>query len=484
MTVPAVVLNQLDNQLGIVDPGGERLAIVGQCSSGPLNTPGIYSRRSDVVSTFGAGPLVEAACHEIETTGKALVLCRTDKTTVGAYSAITKTGTGTSVITADAATEPFDDYEVRVNWITGATIGVAGATYQYSLDGGRNFSAIQALGTAVFFTIAESNTRFNLAAGTIVAGDFFVCTTTAPLWNGTQLASALLALQTTDNDWGICLVEGPVVAADVTTIATAGTNMQNIGKERTFVASFRYPNAAETEAQYKTAFDTAFGSSVNDRLILCAGACELQSPISQRRYRRRIAPVIATSLIAVRPGIDIAAVKLGALPASVRIRDDGNNPKHHDELLDPGLDDSRATTLRTWYGRRGVYVNNPRILCQVGSDFKYAQHRRVMNLARSIVLRELQFFASDDLFVSKTTGYILEEDASKIDSVVNAALENEITDQGDASACIFQLSRTDNILSTFILKGALKVTPKAYPKTFQIDVGFFNPALKAQVAEV
>lgn len=480
--VPSVILNQLDNQVGIVDPGGERLAIIGASSAGP-KTVGTYARRSDIVSTYGVGPLVQAACWALELTGKPVVLCRTDDTTLGTYGTLTTVKTGTSTWTAGAS-EPYDDYEVEIVVTTGATVGTTGGAYTYSLDGGRTVSAPQALGTATSIVITEANVTVALQnAATIVAGDRTSFRTGAPCASTAERAATLELLRTTSNAWRICLIEGPVVAADVAAIATAATAMETVGKARTFVASFRIPNIGESEATYKTAFDTAFGASVLNRLVLCAGAAELQSPIDQRRYTRRIAMDAAAALVAVRPGQDIAEVGLGPRPASVRILDDNLNPKHHDELYSPGLDDSRACTYRTWAGRTGVYFTNAPLLSATGSDFKYAQHIRTMNVLRETVRSVLEVFCSADVLVDPRTGYILEQEASAIDEVVNQALEAVLVNTRDASAAEFQLSRTDNILSTFKLRGAARLTPLAYPKTFEIDVGFYNPALRVRPAE-
>lgn len=488
MTVNKVTLNQLDNQIGVVDPGdGMTLAICGVSSQGPLNTPGIYALRSDVVSTFGKGPMVESACYEIEITGKPVVLCRTADTVAGACGAVTETGTGTSVVTTDPAVEPYDDFEAVLKFIAGGTIGVAGITLQWSLDGGRNYSAVVSLGTANTYTIPDGNVKFNFGAGTIVAGDTASCRTTAPQWNNAELATALDALHATDNEWDEVLVEGPVVAADVATMQSKGTSWEAQNREATFYCSFRTPNAGESEATYKAAFDTAFGATVADRVCVCAGAADIQSPISQRRYMRRIAMDIATAAINVRPGQDLAEVGerlVNPRPANVKIVDDARNPKHHNELLNPGLDDSRATTYLMRPPRKGVFINNARLLSQVGSDFTNLQHRRVMNVARETARFWLEQFSSADLIVNgPPKGTILEEEASHIDSVINDALDEELVETRDASAVEFQLSRTDNLLSTFTLRGALRVTPLGYAKQIVVDVGFFNPALKASFAE-
>lgn len=479
MTVPKVTLNRLDNQLGVAIQTAEILALCGQSAGGPLNTCGVYARKQDVISTFVDGPLVEAACYEIEWTGKPVVLCRTDKTTAGAVGTITFTGTGSSVVTAHAGVEPRDDYEVLVTIVNGCTVGITGGTYTYSLDGGRTTSLPQAIGTLTSITLPGSvGVQLDLAAGNLAAGDTIAARTTAPKWNAAQLAAGLLALQNTSNRWDICEIVDPVVSSsEVTVIEAAAIAMEAVGKERAFVWSFRIPTAAETEATYKTAFDTAFSAVVSNFSIDCAGAAWIQSPISQRRYLRRIAMDIGPALVSVRPGIDIAAKKLGPRPPAVRILDDANNPLHHDELLNPGLDDSRATTYRSWDGSQGVYVNNARVLSTAGSDFTFAQHLRVMNVACTVIRRVLTKFASDDVTVNATTGFILEEDARAIENEVNSALDTELIGPGDASAASFVLNRNDNILATFTLKGSGRIVPKGYIKFFNVDVGFLNPAM-------
>ncbi len=481
--LPNVKLNKLDNQLGTVPPqDGDTAAYCGNCTLGPLNTPGIYARSSDVIATFGEGPLVEEVCYEIEQTGRAVVVCRTDQTTAGAYGAITVTGPGTSVITADAVLKPVDDLECYVIFDTGGTIGVAGITYRYSLDDGRTMSAVQSLGTATNLTLPGS-AKFLFAAGTILANQSFVCRTSAPLWNGAQLDAALVALQNTANDWDICRVVGPVVAADVATIETRATAMELLGKEKTFIVNTRLPNLAETEAQYKTAMDLAFSATVAMFTSICTAAADVQSPISQRRYRRPVGMVIAALAVNTKPGQDLAEVGLGPLPASVRITDDAGNPKHHDERIYPGLDDSRFTTLRTWAKRPGVFVNNARIFSAPGSDFQFLQHRRTMNVFCVVIRRVLERYSSADLLVNDQTGRILESEARDIDINVNAEAETELVDTRNATAAVFQLSRTDNILSTYKLRGDARLTPLAYPKFFEINVGFYNPALKTRSPE-
>lgn len=478
MSVPAVTINRLDNQLGVVPPQtGDTMAIVGNCTTGPIDTPTRCARDVDVRATFGEGPTVESACYELEWTGRPVIITRTGTTTVGAYTNLVTSGVlGTSVVTNNAATEPVDDFEAYLEVVTGGTIGVAGITYKWSLDGGRTMSAITALGTAVF-ALLPGNVRFNFAAGTLLAGDKVTCRTTAPKWNTAQLSSALTALKNSLEVFQIVQVVGPIAGdADVVAMQAAAVAMEAVGKEVSFVWNTRVRNVGETEAQFKTAMDTAFAASVSKQSIPCAEGCETQSPISQRQYLRPISFSVASRLVDVRPGQDIAEKDLGPLPG-VRIVDAANNPKHHDERLFPGLDDSRFTTLRSWANSRGAFVNNCRVLSTPGSDYQFGQHLRVINLACDIARRVLEGRSSADVIVSASNGFIIEDEASDIDTAVDHELDELLVKTRNASAAKFLLNRTDNLLSTFKLKGKVRVTPLGYVKFFDVDVGFYNPTM-------
>jgi len=477
-----VILNQLDNQLGLVDDGGRRGAIVACATGGPIGEPAIYARKSDVVAAFTSGRLVEAACWVLDTTGRPVVLCRADKTTDGGYGTIDDDGvTGTVTITAHSATKPLDDYEARIDFVAGGTVGTTGITYRWSLDDGRTQSAETALGTALTLTIAEAGVALDLDTGeTVVAGDYVRVRTTGPAPNATQLGDAMTALEQTENQWEICLVDAPIDASLFGAITSAATSMEANGLEPRFLGAFRVPDIGETEAQYKTAFDTIFSTLTSRRACIGFGSSENQSPISQRRYLTRLGADMLATVLPLPLGRDPARVGNGPRPATVSITERGN-PKHHDEALFPGADDSRASTYRSRRRKRGVYWKNIRVLSETGSDFRYWQHLDVMSTARRIVRDALEDFSSDDVEVTETTGYIVEEEAAHIDEVVNAALA---TGLGNAvSAVEFKLSRTDNILSTFKLRGALRVTPLGYVKFFEVDVGFYNPALNVVFGE-
>lgn len=168
LTITRVSLTIADGQLsagGSAPPRGP-LAIVGPCSSGDLNTPTPVTSITDLQTTFGYGPLVEAAGYALAYEVDQVLLCRTDTAlgTAGAYGAIGLDITGSWTATADGVVKPSDDLEDAIRIITGGTLGTTGIVYQYSLDGGRKWSGNIALGTATSITLPRGGGKFNLAA--------------------------------------------------------------------------------------------------------------------------------------------------------------------------------------------------------------------------------------------------------------------------------------------------------------------------------
>lgn len=470
---PAVNLTELDGAIGTLPAGTKILAIAGPADGGPLNMPAAFARKQDVVSNFVGGPLVEEATTIIELYGVPVLLCRTGNTTDGTVDAIDVTGkVGSTAVTAGADITPNDDYDLYFQIATGGVIGVAGITFKYSYDGGRTLSPTTALGTATSFTFPNSGgMQFLFGAGAFASADVVKMRTHAPNWNNTDIGNAIVALGA-QKTWDILDVVGPVdgTSFDVIDAAVGGL------KRRMWLGSFRLPTTGESEAAYKTAFDAAFGGKGSTRAAICAGDAEIVSGNTFRVPRTYIRRSVAGVLSSVTEEIDLADVNRGALRGT-SIRDANGNVLHHDEAVNPGLDDSRAITLTTQDEVEGVYITNPNLLSAAGSDFAYIQHRRVMNKAEAAVVAYLTRRLSKPITVSKKTGFITESEALEIEAGANAALRGALLAKPQASDATFTLSRTDNVLLTRTLTGQAAIVPLAYPKVINVNIGFRNPSL-------
>jgi hypothetical protein len=477
MTVPSVRQTERDNSLGILPPGSKMLAVAGVSSLGAFDLPAPFTRVSDLVAARGIGPGVEAAAHYINQYGNPVLFVRTHETTVGAIGAIAG-NTGTSVITLDGGAAPLDDYDFAMLIVNGGTIGIAGITFQWSVDGGRTYSPIQALGVATSFVFGDTGIQLDFAAGTLVSGDTITTRASAPQWITSELTSALTALRNSAQTWELVEVVGPCVGADLDALDAALVSMSNVGKLHAAIAHVRTPNLGEDDPTYQAAMAAISALHTSRFIEVCAGAMETVSPITGRQYRRPPSFTIAAREASLSQEISGAEVDLGPLPVTV-IHDGLGNPKYHDEFIQPGLDDARFCVLRSFEGRAGAFENISRMFSPVGSDFIILPYRRVMNLARSISRTEMELILNKPIRVNKLTGFIDERDATRIEKRVTQQLRLALGQQPMVSAVQYVLNRTDNLLATGELHTQLSIVPLGYSTTITEDDLFVNPALAA-----
>jgi hypothetical protein len=467
MSIPKVTISVPDNQLGVRAPATAVLAIVACATAGDIATPQPYARIEDVVTEHTSGPLVEAAAYAIERYGLTVLCVRATTTTDGSHGTITKSISGTSDVVATSGAHPVDEYDVVVVVTTGGTVGTAGIKYKYSLDGGQTYSPILALGTAATLAISGTGVSFDLdATDTLIAGDSWSCPTVAPIFDNTGLAAALDALAATQSPWTMLEVCGIMSTTFVTTIQAKLDTMATAGRPRRAFAHVRKPNAGESEAAYLSSLQTTWSAEAAKRVVLCAGYARIDSSIGARpRYRRPPSFAVAPLAASVSEEADLAELAY-PLPG-VSLRDGNGNPvtSLHDEVANPGLDDARFLTLRSWEGRQSVYVTNPRLFAADGSDFLYLQYGRVVDTACVIAREELEPLLSKGVTVKPDgSGRISTEDAVAIEGPVNARLSSVLVGPRKATSALFSLSRTDDVLRTGTISWKVRVVPLAYIK--------------------
>jgi hypothetical protein len=480
MTQPAVTITEIDNALGVLpDSEGALLALIGTSSSGPLNMPATYGRTKSLQADFGAGDLVEAGARSIELYGRPIVVIRCAAATPGAIGTLTFTGTGTSVITADVTAAPAQAYNVKVTFVGPGTVGTAGITYRYTIDGGRNVSALQSLGAATTLTIPGTGIVLALAAGTIVANDAVTFTTSAPTADVAGITAAIDALALSVVNWRICFIVPPVIQNVALAIDQKFVGLQANHKPRMYIANARLPTTGETEAAYLAALSSEWGLFATTFGSICAGAATIASSIDGKIYTRPASYAVAPLQNIVSEEVDIADVNLGALPG-VALRDANGNPVQglHDETLFPGLDDARFTVLRTWIGVQGIYVNRPRIMSASGSDFYLIPHRLIINIAEDVIYQFLLRRVNQGIVLDKKTGYILKSEAMELNAGGTNALRSALMPVPKVSDAYFEVQRNDNILSTKTIHGRVRVLPLGYVEYFDVEIGFVNPALQ------
>lgn len=476
--LPKVEITKTDGNTGVVRPGADGIcAMIGPSTAGTQNQAASFGKAKALTDELGGGLLPESAAWMMQYTEKPVVAVRAAASVAAVLSAVAHTGAGTSVVTATGT--PIDDYSVIFKVVAGGTIGVAGATYKYSLDGGKTYTAVRALGTAnslLLLTPTGASTGITLAfaAGTLLADQVESLTATAARMNNADLVAALEALRISSLRFEHIHAIGPLDATMFATLDAWIKARDGEGRYYTGSGNTRYRTiGSETEAQFKTALDGIFGASASSTgigFVLGADAFDCVSPLSGLTIPRDAALGIVTRGMSVARGVDAAEVRLGPL-GGVGIKDVRGGPYWHDEAIYPGLDDSRFSVFRTFDQLPGTYVCNPNLFSTPGSDYVYWQHARTMNRACEIT-KELLTQRLSSGVRKDTDNRIVEVDAKELDELITAVLRSELG--GQVTDTGFVLSRDDDLGSNGpnTLNGAVWVKALAYAKKFAIEAKF------------
>ena len=467
MPIPDVTINVQDGALGLVPSlNNNVVACVGVSSAGTANAVLSFGAGNvqAVTDALGTGPLVETAAALVQA-GINVVTCKATTSTPGSQGAVTPTGGGTSVMTTTGTAR--DSYDVVVLVTKAGTNNVGDSAFKVSLDGGLNYGPETALPVAASYLVPNTGITLVFGAGTLVAGGTYSFTATGPVFDNTNLNTALTALMADARTWFLLNVVG--IPADATAMQTFfGTISTQMASA---AAKYRYARAVLSAPWGLTdaALITAMQALSSTRMSIAADWNRLTSAVSGASLKRGTSLILSLRAGQVDPGTDVAQFDLGALPGVVSI--------NRNEEATPGLDVVGYSTLRTFIGAPGFYPTNFRLFGGPTSDFQFLQHGRCIDIACQVARVGYLRFLNSNLLVDKTTGKILESEAARIEAYVNAQLRAALSQPGYVTDVYTVVDRTNNILSTNQLLAAVRVIPKAYAKNIAVTIGFFNPSL-------
>lgn len=480
-----VELTILDGGASVVVPSASVQVVFGTSSSGTAGMVVASRNINTLISVFGYGPLLEA-CALVIARGGTVLAVKTTSNTPGAATAVTFVGTGTSVVTVTGT--PVDTYYAKVVVVKGGTIAAAGITFQVSLDAGRTYGPVFALGTATTFTIANTGITLNFAAGTLVVGDVATFATTQPLWNTAGVQAAVNALQASQYalvGWGSMQLVGPVIGADASTIngyletlATGKiyTRILTCSRDASPVAA--YGGTGESEAAWTTALGTSFSAVDAKRVLNTVGYYNMPTQIpnphaGSPRYRRPLSMSLAARQVSIPPQRHAGRVKDGALLEVVV--DPTNDPSdgfvYHDERLNPGFDVLRFTAARTRIKKTGFYIANPKLMSGIGSVFTILPLGQVMDIACGIVTDRGQNDINEDIRLNKS-GTIFENEASTLEKRMRQDLLDDMVATNMLSDAAVVVDRDWNVKTSSKVKVSVTIWSRGYILEEDITIGF------------
>lgn len=222
MVLPDITETITDGGLGAASAVATNVQVViGVSSSGTTAQPTLIATPTDLVSTFGYGPAVEAAAMGLFVGRAPILFVRSAVTTASTVSSVTHSGTGTSVMSVTGTAK--DTYDAIVKVTVAGTIDTAPyPQIQVSLDGGTTYSAnIRVVGTApasVATFATETGLTLMFAAGTLVAGETYTFTATEAKWDTDDVHEAILSLGSAADDFSFTQLVGKMSETEAATI--------------------------------------------------------------------------------------------------------------------------------------------------------------------------------------------------------------------------------------------------------------------------
>jgi uncharacterized protein DUF2586 len=462
-------------------------------TSGAGTSQQIVSTRSvsTLQSSFTDGQLVQYGASVIQAGGTVLAI-KVPPTTKGAATAVTHGGSGTSVVTTtlDATNGSWDDYLVEVLVITGGTIGVAGPQIQISLDATRLFGTTINLGTANTFAIQNTGITLNFAAGTLVAGDTYKFSTTAPVWADgdvqTALTTTYFGSMFASTGVGSMVVLGKTAGADGTAFeGYMDTLSANFNYDRLHVSArdlaipTAWGGAGETEATWIGSIQADWSGVSARRLISNAGHYNMTSAVANPtvgvwRPRRNLLWAQALREVTIPPQRHSGRVRDGALGNIVLspTTDPLDGFTYHDERLNPGLDGSRFCSAWTRIGQGlGYFIKNPNLMSPAGSFFTILPLGNVMDIACTIALQVGAQYINDDVRTN-VNGTIYINDAFTIQNAIQTALFQNMTAVGMISSSNVVVDQTNNVQTQKQVNITVTITSRGYILGENITIGF------------
>lgn len=176
MTTPWIPTVTVTEQRGAVAPPAniDQAAVVLGCTS--IGTPGLsplFNNSTSMIAALGYGDTIDAATYITDPINPSrqpqgpIAIYKTASTTPATYGTVDVTGVlGTGTIGVDATSLPFGTYAQAWLQVGAAfTVGVAGGTVRWTLDGGTNWSGYTPVGTLDYFLVPNSGVKWTFSPG-------------------------------------------------------------------------------------------------------------------------------------------------------------------------------------------------------------------------------------------------------------------------------------------------------------------------------
>lgn len=459
--------------------------LFGISSSGTAATPTLVGSVQDLTSTFGQGPLVDAAALYLQISAQPVYVCRVAQNAAGTMSSVTTTRIGSSTGTVvNNSSVPTNAFSVIIVITATGSVAATSFQYKYSVDGGNNYSAILQGAASVSLGTTGIALTFADNAGPVYfsAGDVFTFTTTSATYSTSTLTTAVTALI---NSPTIRVRRAHCVGTNggsfhATLISLATTAYNGYKYLRFLEESDDLGAGPETVSAWQAGVLTDFATQSN-RICVIAGYQQTllqvqQDGVNQQRnvpIAWSVGPVIAAGDICQDPGR--APSIRGPLPDTVV---DSTYPIRQDGRLYTAFEGQGITYGQSYVGLQGLYCAGGFTRIANSTDVFYRLARcQVLDLACDITYAAMLAYLNVEL-VANADGTISEGAAQAIEQDLNNKLASALVNVSpqrispSASGSYAVVDRSNNVVTTSELRVTISFTPLAYVGTVSVTIGY------------
>lgn len=466
MSLRDVTFNIEDGSLGNSEDLGAGVHIkIGAApvkSTVPLLITGTM-KPAQIKEKLGLSPLADACLDSIENGAGKIYCVPVTPTEDGKNGEVTHTGGGTGTVSVSG--KPNNAYDIIIRILGAGNPNTA--TFAYSANGGYSYEAEETIPLNGEKEIAGTGIKVTFE-GEFKEGDSYQFASKAPSISNEAVLKAVESLYNSDLDFEFIHIVGQSTKALWAALANCAGQFLNLYKRPVmFLCEARYKAEEESIDEYVAALK-AEAKGIDSFYIQVCSAWSQYTRWDGREQLINNAGIVAGlyGLASVQQSIGQVDTFSISESKMTKLMPEGIE----DYISD--LDDAKYLTFRKYYGITGCYVNNAKVLCRDGSDYRYAEHVRVLNkiireiYKKSVAMLQMDISASDDM----------ETDINNILETLNTPIE-DMADAGELSSGSVSVADPEgvNILQDEELALKLTFVPRGYIREFIFNLAMENP---------
>ena len=418
---------------------------------------------SQIKEKLGLSPLADACLDSIENGSGKIYCVPVTPTADGTNGEVKHTGSGTGTVSVSG--KPNNSYDIMIRITGSGTLNAA--TFACSANGGYSYENEETIPLNGEKEIAGTGIQVTFE-GEFVENDIYQFSSTAPTISNEAVLKAVEGLYHSDLEFEFIHIVGVSGRALWAALAVCARQFLSLYKRPVlFLCEARYITKEESLDEYAAALK-AEAKGIDSYYVQVCGAWSQYTRWDGREQLINNAGIVAGlyGIASVQQSIGQVDTFSISEAKMTRLMPEGIE----DHISD--LDDAKYLTFRKYYGLTGCYVNNAKVLCRDGSDYRYAEHVRVLNkmireiYKKSVTMLQMDISASDDM----------ETDINNILEALNTPIEDmaDANEISSGSVTIADLESV-NILQDVELRLKLTFVPRGYVREFIFDMSMENP---------